>query len=144
MSKKKTIAYLITEYPAVSHTFIRREIVALERAGVDVIRIALRGWDYDEVIDPDDLRERARTMYVLQAGVFPLVAAALKVAVSRPRRFAAALWNALRFTRRSARPAILHFVYLAEACRLLPWLSANRVQHVHAHFGANSTEVALF
>ena len=39
------VAYLVNHYPAVSHSFIRREILALERLGVEVMRIALRGWD---------------------------------------------------------------------------------------------------
>jgi glycosyltransferase involved in cell wall biosynthesis len=66
------------------------------------------------------------------------------VALRTPIRFSAALWVALRFTHRSDRPAILHFAYLAEACRLLSWLISNRVHHIHAHFGTNSAEVALF
>ena len=37
------IAYFINQYPKVSHSFIRREILALERQGVEVQRIALRG-----------------------------------------------------------------------------------------------------
>ena len=52
------IAYLINQYPKVSHTFIRREILALERRGITVSRIALRGWDIP-LVGEDDLRERA-------------------------------------------------------------------------------------
>lgn len=36
------IAYFINQYPKVSHSFIRREILALERQGFEVQRIALR------------------------------------------------------------------------------------------------------
>src|SRR5262249_32637830 len=144
MNNGTTIAYLISEYPAVSHTFIRREIAALERAGIEVIRIALWGWNDDAVVDPDDLAERARTRYLLQGGLLRLACATLLTAVLKPRRFTIALWRALCFTRRSHRPAIWHFAYLAEACRLLPWLSAHRIQHIHAHFGTNPSEVALF
>ena len=50
-----------------SHTFIRREIAALERQGVEVQRLAIRGWDA-EVSDPEDVAERERTRYVLQGG----------------------------------------------------------------------------
>jgi predicted alpha/beta hydrolase len=59
------IAYFINQYPKVSHTFIRREILALERQGFDVLRIALRGWDA-ELVDAEDVRERDHTRYVLQ------------------------------------------------------------------------------
>ena len=41
------IAYLINQYPKVSHTFIRREIQALERKGVSVMRLSIRGWNED-------------------------------------------------------------------------------------------------
>ncbi len=45
------IAYLVNQYPKPSHTFIRREIQALERLGADVFRISLRGWK-DQLADP--------------------------------------------------------------------------------------------
>ncbi len=38
------IAYVINQYPQVSHSFIRREIQALERRGFKVMRVAFRGW----------------------------------------------------------------------------------------------------
>jgi glycosyltransferase involved in cell wall biosynthesis len=34
-------------------------------------------------------------------------------------------------------------IYLAEACRILPWLEHDRIDHLHAHFGTNSAEVAM-
>ena len=61
------VAYLVNQYPKVSHSFIRREILALERRGVEVLRIALRGWD-GEVVRPSDAHERERTRYVLRDG----------------------------------------------------------------------------
>jgi glycosyltransferase involved in cell wall biosynthesis len=33
--------------------------------------------------------------------------------------------------------------YVAEACRIEPWLRETGVQHLHAHFGTNSAEVAM-
>ena len=51
------IAYLVNQYPKVSHSFIRREILALERQGFEVIRIALRGWA-GELVDEEDRIER--------------------------------------------------------------------------------------
>jgi glycosyltransferase involved in cell wall biosynthesis len=37
----------------------------------------------------------------------------------------------------------VHLIYLAEACYIEHLLRAARVQHLHAHFGTNSAEVAL-
>ena len=47
MSSK--IAYFINRYPRVGYSFIRREILALERQGFDILRIALRGWDGEAI-----------------------------------------------------------------------------------------------
>ncbi len=136
------IAYFVNQYPKVSHSFIRREILALERQGFDVQRLALRGWD-DQLVDAEDVRERERTRYVLQAGLAGLLLPVLLCVLKSPLRFMAALGLALRMGRRADRAWFYHLVYLAEACRLLPWLVRNETRHVHAHFGTNSAEVVM-
>lgn len=136
------IAYLINQYPKVSHSFIRREILALERLGFEVTRIALRGWD-SELADTDDEAERERTRYALQAGAPALLMAVMLVLFKRPARFMKALQLACRMGHRAERPLLAHLAYLAEACRIEPWLREVGVQHIHAHFGTNSAEVAM-
>lgn len=136
------IAYFINQYPKVSHSFIRREILALERNGFEVQRIALRGWD-GELVDDEDLRERGRTRYVLQEGLRGLLPPVLQTLREQPRRFLSALLLALRMGLRADRAWPYHLVYLAEACRLLPWLREFGATHVHAHFGTNSAEVVM-
>ena len=136
------IAYFINQYPKVSHSFIRREILALERQGIEVQRIALRGWD-GELQDSDDIAERSKTRYVLEDGVKGLLKPLLEVLRAQPRRFFSALWLALRMGRRADRSWPYHLIYLAEACRVVQWLQAFGAKHVHAHFGTNSTEVVM-
>lgn len=136
------IAYFVNQYPKVSHSFIRREILALERQGLEVQRIALRGWDA-ELQDPEDLAERGKTRYVLQAGIKGLLAPTLQALRAQPGRFFKALKLALRLGRRADRSWPYHLVYLAEACQVLQWLQASAAEHVHAHFGTNSAEVVM-
>ena len=136
------IAYFVNQYPKVSHTFIRREIHALERQGFAIQRMALRGWDAD-LVDADDMQERERTRFVLQAGAIGLIVSMLKIMVTRPIRFLMALQSALEMGRHADRPLFFHLIYLAEACRIIPWLKEFDAQHVHAHFGTNSTEVVM-
>lgn len=140
--KRIKIAYFINQYPKVSHSFIRREILALERLGFDVQRIALRGWDAD-VVDKEDQAERDKTRYVLKAGVAGLLASVLQLLITRPLNFFKALGTALSFSRRADRSLAYHLIYLAEACRMVPWMAKFGANHVHAHFGTNSTEVVL-
>jgi glycosyltransferase involved in cell wall biosynthesis len=136
------IAYFINQYPKVSHSFIRREILALERQGAVVQRIALRGWDA-QLQDAEDATERDKTRYVLQGGIKGLLTPTMQVLRAQPKRFFRALWLALRLGLRADRPWPYHLIYLAEACQLVQWLQAGEAQHVHAHFGTNSTEVVM-
>lgn len=136
------IAYFINQYPKVSHSFIRREILALERKGFEIQRIALRGWA-DAVVDAEDMRERETTQYVLRGGMLGLLASVLRVMVGSPKAFFAALKLAVSMGWRADRPLAYHLIYLAEACRILPWMRAFGAAHVHAHFGSNSTEVVM-
>jgi len=92
------VAYLINQYPSVSHTFIRREIHALERRGLVVHRIALRGWD-SPLVDERDLAERTRTRYVLQGGALALLLCMLRTALRSP----ALLWQTIRLAYRMSR-----------------------------------------
>jgi colanic acid/amylovoran biosynthesis glycosyltransferase len=137
---KCRIAYFVNSYPAISHAFIRREIHALERRGLEVVRFSLRGWD-NKIVDPLDAAEQAATEYVLRAGPWSLVGDTFRLAMTSPRGFFRALMLAMRMGWRSVRPLPYHFVYLAEACRLVTWLRRSEATHVHAHFGTNSAEV---
>jgi colanic acid/amylovoran biosynthesis glycosyltransferase len=138
----RRVAYLINQYPKVSHSFIRTEVLELERQGWTVERHALRGWDA-ELVDPLDQSERSRTRYVLAGGAAALARAMLAVAARSPRRFVQAFRLATRMARGSERPLAIHWIYLAEACLLLTRFRETGVRHVHAHFGSNSTEVAM-
>ena len=135
------VGYLVNQYPQPSHSFIRREIAALEAAGVPVRRYTLRA--SQGVVDEADKAEQARTRVVLSVGAIGLVGALLVALLVRPTKFARSLVAALRIGWRSDRGPVVHLIYLAEACVLLRWFAADKVDHVHAHFGTNSTTVAL-
>ena len=136
------ITYFINQYPKVSHTFIRREILALERLGHTVQRIAVRGWN-DIQVDPQDVAEQAKTQFVLQGGAVLLLIATFKSLISSPARFFTALKLALKMGWRADRPMLLHLIYLAEACQTAQWVQAAKSRHIHAHFGTNPAEVAM-
>ena len=135
------VAYLVNQYPKVSHTFIRREILALERQGVTVRRFAIRGWDAD-VVDPLDHAEQAQTRYLLKDGLLPLLSAVAVNALQRPKATWTALKAAVAMSRKSVRSLPYHLIWLGHASRLRLWLEKEGVSHLHAHFGTNSADVA--
>lgn len=136
------IAYLINTYPAPSQSFIRREIRALERLGVDVRRFALRD-DRAALVDPGDIAEHGRTEYVLARGPVRLLAALGAETIRAPLRAARAARLALSLGTRGERRHLRHMIYLAEAAWVARRCRAEGVGHIHAHFGTNSATVAL-
>lgn len=134
------IAYLVNTYPRPSHTFIRREIRALERHGFDIHRFAMRS-DRRNLNDPEDKVEDQRTEHVLEQGEAAMILGALKVALRHPVRMGRALRVAWRQGGR-ARLRLKHLVYVAEAAHIARRCRELGVQHLHAHFGTNSATVA--
>ncbi|WP_374637649.1 glycosyltransferase [Paracoccus sp. (in: a-proteobacteria)] len=137
------IGYLINTYPRPSHSFIRREIAALEAEGVEVHRFAMRGIE-SELSDPADLAEHARTERVLDAGGRRLLSGMLRQAAAKPRSFAAALKLARRRARAGESSLARQIIYLAEGAHIAARAQELRLDHIHAHFGTNSTRVASY
>jgi colanic acid/amylovoran biosynthesis glycosyltransferase len=136
-----TVAYLAPYYPHGSHSFIRREIAALERLGVRVERFSTR--PSHGLVDPADVAEAGRTTALVAAGPFALLGATLITALGSPIRVARALRQAVRLGRRSERGVLKHLIYLVEACLLRRLMRQRDVAHLHAHFGTNATTIAL-
>jgi colanic acid/amylovoran biosynthesis glycosyltransferase len=137
------VAYLVNQYPAVSHSFIRREVAALEAQGLEVARFSVRP-PPAKLVDPADQAEQARTRGLLADGMGGLLAAAVIVALTAPAAWLRALRAAVHLGRKSERGVLRHFIYLAEACLLLRLIRrTGDVRHLHAHFGTNSAAVAM-
>lgn len=135
------IAYLTTQYPAVSHSFIRREIRAVERPGTEVLRFSIRAAPAD-LPDPADREEEARTTVVLGQGARRLITAFAGAMFRHPLRTMRALGCAWRMSRRGGRGLVHHGAYLLEAAWLARRLRAQGARHLHVHFGTNPAAVA--
>lgn len=136
------VAYLINQYPKVSHAFIRREIQAVEAAGVEVFRCSVRR-SAEGLMDVADRAEAERTHVLLDGGTWALLGALMAALLRTPLRLIRTCGRAWTLGRRSPRGVLRHVIYLAEACLLVRWLRREGIEHVHAHFGTNTTTVAL-
>jgi glycosyltransferase involved in cell wall biosynthesis len=135
------LAYLTTEYPKASHTFIRREILELERRGHEIVRLAIRD-SAGAIADPVDRSEEERTFHCLRCSPLRLIWDALVVKLSHPVRWTRAALMMWRMSRRSDRGLLRHIAYLIEAACLLREARRRGVKHVHVHFGTNAAAVA--
>jgi colanic acid/amylovoran biosynthesis glycosyltransferase len=136
------IAYLVNQYPKVSHSFIRREIYALEACGLSVERFSIRACE-SELVDPEDKLEFQKTQIILSVGILGLLFNLLGMALIRPIPFLRGLNLALKLGWIANQGVLYHIIYLAEACVLWDRLKKAEITHLHAHFGTNSTTVAM-
>ncbi len=138
----RRVAYLINQYPIVSHTFIRREIREMESRGIEVIRLSIRP-TIGMTVDPADREEATRTFTCLAEPKLTMLRHAVQWAIFHPIRMARALRMAMRLGHRSGKAMSLHIAYLIEATRLAAYLKERNISHVHVHFGTNAAAVAI-
>ena len=132
------IAYLVSQYPAISHTFILREIRNLRELGLDVHVASIRGPDRPfEQLTLEEQGEQRRTFYIKPAGVVPAVGANLLMLVRRPFSYLSALVYAVSLG--GARGLL----YLAEAAVFADWTRRERLDQVHMHFTTTVGLLAL-
>jgi len=136
------VAYFTNQYPKVSHSFIRREINALDRQGIEIERYALRV-DAEELVDDEDKGELNKTRYILKQPFWVFIQACFLQLFKKPLRFIKALMLAIKVGWKSDRGLVRHLFYFLEACLLERWLSHSDASHVHVHFGTNSTVVVM-
>ncbi|AXI45928.1 colanic acid biosynthesis glycosyltransferase WcaL [Sulfitobacter sp. SK012] len=136
------LAYILNTYPQPSHSFIRREIRALEAQGHTVLRLAMRPSDAT-LVDTQDVEESVATKYILEAGGKALLGATWRAL----RRDAVGFWSALKTAvacgKRSEVGILRHLIYLAEAASVAEACKAAEITHAHAHFGTNAAAVAM-
>jgi glycosyltransferase involved in cell wall biosynthesis len=135
------LAYFVNQYPKVSHSFIRREILMLEALGIPVQRFSLRS-DQGELVDILDREEFTKTRYLLSEPL-KIIMSAMKAFVTKPINFIKTLVMAIRMGYRSDRGMLRHCIYFLESCMLLEWEKSAQITHIHSHFGTNSTTVVM-
>ena len=138
------IAYLTGEYPAVSHTFILREIEGLRAKGIEVETCSVRRTDAKHHRGPAEKNAAATTFYIIAQARRPRVLlAALAGALKRPARLGTAAGLAWKTRPPGLRALIWQMFYLLEAMVLAQHLSRKGVSHLHNHFGNSSCTVAM-
>lgn len=136
------IGYLTSQYPAPSHTFIRREVVALRAAGVAIVTYSIQrppvGLDA-----PFDCEAAAETFAVLGRPVTAYAGAHLAAFARQPGRYLRTLGMAWRHRVPGVRAAVWSLFHFAEAILLARQLEADGVTHLHNHFANSGAAVGL-
>jgi colanic acid/amylovoran biosynthesis glycosyltransferase len=138
------VGYVTDQYPATSHTFVQREVLALRARGIDVRTFSIHRAGAEHLLSRVDRQEFATTYALLPPRLGHLVAAHLSALLGHPRAYLATVGDALRLPGRSPRVRLWQLFYLGEA--ILLWWGCRRlgVRHVHAHFTSPGADVAHY
>jgi glycosyltransferase involved in cell wall biosynthesis len=136
------VAYLISRYPAVSHAFVQREVLALRDTGVEVHTFSLRRADDSDVLSPTDEAEREAT-YAIQPVRWTRVAIDhLRALVTRPGAYVRTLAHALSLGH-GVRGRVWQLFYFGEAIAVWAEMRRRGLWHVHVHFANAGADVAM-
>ena len=76
------IGYIASRYPAVSHTFIRREVAAMRERGFAIDTFSLRR--AEQVLSDEDAQERTNTWAVIPQPVLRVASEHAAAFMARP------------------------------------------------------------
>lgn len=134
------VAYLVSRYPALSHTFIEREILGLRAQGVRVESFSVRSVPDSALVSRVMREEGRRTRPLIGAGRLAWIRA-------HARLLLRGLWfkglaRALRTGEGTLRARLWQVFYFAEAAVMVDAMRRVGLRHVHAHFANVAADVA--
>jgi glycosyltransferase involved in cell wall biosynthesis len=130
------MAYLLSQYPAVNHVFMLREVRFLRTLGLDIQVASIRNPDRGLALMTAAEQEEARsTYYVKSCGWSRLLIAHVRSLVARPGHYLRGLAAALRSSQRRPR-ALYGLFYFTEAVAVGYWMRRSRLTHVHTHYAS--------
>jgi colanic acid/amylovoran biosynthesis glycosyltransferase len=135
------IAYLISKYPAVSMTFILREVLTLRARGFDIEVASINAGPPYESLTQVERDEVAQTFYIKQQGAGGSFKALGWLLLRRPGALFRGVWSALSLGSPDPARIVLCLFYLIEAAILVRWMRQRSLTHMHIHFASQAAAV---
>jgi glycosyltransferase involved in cell wall biosynthesis len=135
------LAYLLSEYPTLGHTYLLREVRELRALGWEIQTVSIRKPDLRESeLSEAEREEWTSTWYILASSPLEFLRAQVVTFCRRPRRYLSGLATAWTFGRFTPRATALATAYFMEAVLAGYRLQDAGIAHVHSDF---SSTVAL-
>jgi colanic acid/amylovoran biosynthesis glycosyltransferase len=128
------VAYLTSQYPATSHTFVSREVAALRELGLPVDTFSIRPPSDAEMKDALLSKEAEATFTVLRQPLTGFLSAQFGLLFTRPGAYFRALGRAFGHRPPGLRGIAMSPVYFAEAVLLARELKRRKIDRLHNHF----------
>lgn len=139
----KRVAYLCSIYPALSHTFIFREISSLREEGIEVVTASVNRPPEVDVMTEAEQQEAARTLVMKAMSPASIIMAQLRCFLRSPAGYLRMVTTAWTYLFKGPKSPVKALGYLVEAAILVNWMRGNDIDHVHEHFGESTVLVAM-
>jgi glycosyltransferase involved in cell wall biosynthesis len=138
------LAYLISQYPAISHTFILREVLTLRERGFDIRVASVNPPDRPaERLTAAEQAEAGRTWYLKAQGAGGAIRALAAILPRRPLALLRGLTAAFKFGGADPKRTLYYLAYWVEAVMLGEWMRRAAVPHLHVHFATPAAAVGM-
>ena len=138
----RRLAYLNSHYPAISHTFIEREIAAVRAQGCEVHTFSVRASPVEDLLSQTMREEAERTFVLLSGRAKPWMRAHGTLLRRHPGAAVKALLQAVRSGDTTPKARLWQLFYYGEAVVLQDQMQARGLRHVHVHHANVSADVA--
>ena len=129
-----TIAYLASEYPKRSHTFIRREISEMRDRGLNIKVVSIRRPDKSELLCQQDWDDYNDTWSILPISVFSIASIHIRSLLSSPLLYISTFIKALKHRNPGAKNLLWSIFHFVEAIILSSKIKSENITHLHTHF----------
>lgn len=137
------LAYLVSEYPATSHTFILREVIGLRARGFDITTASINPDRRPPESVTDEERVERESTYVLKRhGVVGALAAMAWTLRRHPVGLLRGVKAMLQRSTANPRLAPRHLFHFLEALMIGRWMAREQARHLHVHFATAGASVA--
>lgn len=143
LGRGATLAYLTSQYPATSHTFISREVSAMRDLGISLDTFSVRPPGEAELTDEANRLEHQTTFTLLNQSVATFAAAHVSLFLRRPLGYLTTFALALSHRAPGLRSLALAIAHFAESIVLAHELERRGVTHLHNHFANSAATVGL-
>ena len=138
------IAYLLSRYPAVSHTFFLHEVLGLRARGVDIETASINPPDRSlAALPPAEAAEAATTFYIKGGSRLAALAAIVATAFLHPLVVLRGLGAIAELPGLTLSRRLFWLLYLAEALLVGRWMRSRGLRHLHVHFGGPVASVGM-
>lgn len=138
------IAYLLSQYPAISHTFFLNEVLAMRVRGFEIETASVNSIHPPPGGFPAaEMQEAARTFYIKATPKSAILALLLKTLFTRPGVIFRGLSASLRLRPGDIPGTGYALFYLLEAIILGDWMIRKGCEHLHVHFGGSVATVGM-